>query len=172
MTTVNKDAFGQSDELRIAIRCTTTDIPGLQSDRGSRVADDFAMWTLSRHFSYDTDFIHLPAEIDGDIQKSVWILCDFNVRERRSVLDVPIQFWKANYGGTESASVIRQPFLGFFLTSRVGSSKNIGSQREGISLTNMHGGDTMGNGNTGYSEGRGRYHDLNRKRAYTTPSSD
>lgn len=114
MTTANGDASGLQEELRIAIRCTTTDIPGLQSNRGSRVANDFAMWKLSRHFSYVADFTHLPAEFDSGIQKAVWILCDFNVHERRSVLDIPIQFWKVNYGGSELALVIRQSFIGFF----------------------------------------------------------
>jgi hypothetical protein len=114
MTTVNKDASGLPDELRIAIRCTTTDIPGEQSDRGSRVADDFALWKRSRHFSCDADFVHLPAEFDSDIQKVIWILCDFNVRERRFVQDIPIQFWKVKYNGTESASVLRQLFISFF----------------------------------------------------------
>lgn len=93
-----------AEELRIAIRYNSLDVPGLSSNRAQRVADDFAVLKLSRHFSYDQDFIHCPSDFDSDTSRSVWILCDFNVRDPRpEVKNIPTQFWKVNYGNIQSA---------------------------------------------------------------------
>ena len=93
-----------AEEFRIAIRYNTTDVPGLSVDRAQRIANDFALWKLSRQFSYDLDYIHCSPEFDSDDSKAVWILCDFNVRDRRSdVNDIPIQFWRVDYGNSRSA---------------------------------------------------------------------
>jgi len=99
----NKVLPGTVGELRVAIRYNTLDVPGLPGCRAKRVADDFAASKLSRRFNYAQDFIHCPSDFDSDISKSVWILCDFNVCERRPDIDnIPIQFWKASYGGSVS----------------------------------------------------------------------
>jgi len=101
----NQNKQETAEELRIAIRYNTLDVPGLSSNRAQRVADDFAVWKLSRHFSYDQDFIHCPSDFDSDTSKSVWVLCDFNVRDRHpEVNNVPTQFWKVNYGNMQSAN--------------------------------------------------------------------
>ena len=71
-----------SKELRVAIRYTTSNVPGLPHDRAYKVAEDFALWMLQRHFSYDQDFVHCPSDFDTDLKKTVWILCDFNIRNR------------------------------------------------------------------------------------------
>ena len=93
-----------AEELRIAIRYKTTDVPGLPADRAQRVATDFAMWKLSRQFSYEQDYVHCSSEFDSEATKAVWILCDFNVHDRRlDVNNIPIQFWKVEYGSIQSA---------------------------------------------------------------------
>jgi hypothetical protein len=89
-------------ETRIAIRYNTLNVPGSSILRAQRVAEDFASSKMSRHFTYDQDFIHCPSDFDSDTPKWVWILCDFNVRERE-VGNVPIQFWKVSYNQNESA---------------------------------------------------------------------
>ncbi|XMA19878.1 hypothetical protein WAI453_012669 [Rhynchosporium graminicola] len=89
-------------ELRLAIRYNTLNVPGLPSHRAQQVADDFAILKLSRHFSNDQDFIHCPSDFDSSASKSVWILCDFNIRDRRpDIQDIPTQFWKVNYGNNQ-----------------------------------------------------------------------
>lgn len=100
-------------EKRVAIRYSTLNVPGLPGERAKRVASDFATLNFSRQFSYDQDFIHLPTDFDSDTSKSVWILCDFNVYNRRSVREIPLEFWKVTYK-EESAYAIEplpQEFL-------------------------------------------------------------
>jgi hypothetical protein len=93
-----------AEEFRIAIQYKTTDVPGLPADRAQRVANDFALWKLSRQFSYKQDYIHCSSEFDSDVPKAVWILCDFNVRDRRTDINkIPTQFWKVDYGNIRSA---------------------------------------------------------------------
>ncbi|KAE8442990.1 hypothetical protein EG329_002453 [Mollisiaceae sp. DMI_Dod_QoI] len=94
-----------AEELRIAIRYITVNVPGLPSNRAQQVADDFAISKLSRHFSYDQDFIHCPSDFDSDTPKSVWILCDFNVRQRQpEINNIPTEFWKVTYDNKQSAN--------------------------------------------------------------------
>ncbi|KAI9739549.1 MAG: hypothetical protein M1834_006265 [Cirrosporium novae-zelandiae] len=93
------------NELRVAIRYNTVRVPSLSSNRAQRIAEDFAFLKLSRHFDYDQDFIHYPTDFDSDIPKWVWILCDFNVRDRLpQVENVPVQFWKVDYDEKHSAN--------------------------------------------------------------------
>lgn len=156
MTGFKESVSESRDELRIAILFTTTNIPGAQSQRGDRVANDFASRKLSRSFSYETDFVHLPADFDSDIRKAVWILCDFNVGERRSASDIPIQFWKVNYDEMQSPSVVQPPYLELFLTHLAELSKNVMSRWEETLLESMHGADMMENGNIDCNKGRHR----------------
>ncbi|KAH6706212.1 hypothetical protein BKA61DRAFT_616067 [Leptodontidium sp. MPI-SDFR-AT-0119] len=94
-----------TEELRIAIRYNTLDVPSLPSHRAQQVANDFAILKLSRHFSNDQDFIHCPTDFDNSASKYVWILCDFNVRDRRPDLhNIPTQFWKVNYANNQLAT--------------------------------------------------------------------
>ena len=93
-----------AQELRIAIRYNTVNVPGLPSNRAQQIANDFAMLKLSRHFSYNQDFIHCPSDFDSEAPKSVWILCDFNICHRHPEVDkIPTQFWKVNYGSMQLA---------------------------------------------------------------------
>lgn len=99
-----KNTPEMADEVRIAIRYTTVNVPGSPSNRAQQVADDFAVSKLSRHFSYDQDFIHCPPDFDSDTRKSVWILCDFNVRQRQPEVDkIPTEFWKVTYDDEKPA---------------------------------------------------------------------
>src|SRR4051812_9836589 len=84
-------------ETRVLIRYNTVNVPGLPTDRARRVAEDFASSRMSRHFSYERDFIHCPPDFDCDTKKYVWILCDFNVRNPLSQEKIPLQCWKVNY---------------------------------------------------------------------------
>ena len=97
-----QDNVSGLDEIRIAVRYTTTDIPGPPSERGRRIAVDLAKWKLSRHFRENTDFIHLPTNFDSAERTVAWILCDFNVHKHRSVVDIPIQFYRVRYSSNES----------------------------------------------------------------------
>ena len=87
------------DELRVAIRFITTNIPTEPSGRVARIANDFAQRTsgLMRTFSWDTDYIHLPGDFDSEDRSVTWIICDFNVHGRLPAASVPVQFWKVKY---------------------------------------------------------------------------
>lgn len=55
--------------------------------------------TLLCVWHINQDFVHCPSDFDSDTSKSVWILCDFNVRRRLpEVNNIPTQFWKVTYG--------------------------------------------------------------------------
>jgi hypothetical protein len=97
-----ENALDLRKEIRIAIRFNTVNVPGSSDLRAQRVAEDFASSKMSRHFTFDQDFIHCPSDFDSDTPKSVWILCDFNVGERE-VGNFPIRFWKVNYDQNQSA---------------------------------------------------------------------
>jgi len=87
-------------ELRVAICYNSIQVPGLPHERARRVAEDFALSRLQRHFSYDEDFVHCPSDFDCDVPKNIWILCDFNVRDRLVDVDkVQLQSWKVQYDG-------------------------------------------------------------------------
>jgi hypothetical protein len=104
MAMKNTPQMAEEQELRIAIRYITVNVPGLPSNRAQQVADDFAVSKLSRHFSYDQDFIHCPSDFDSDTRTSVWILCDFNVRQRQpEVNNIPTEFWKVTYNNEQLA---------------------------------------------------------------------
>ena len=63
-------------ELRVAIRFTTTGIPGLPADRAKHVANDFAMLNLGRNFTWDRDHIHYPSNFDSEEKIPLWMLVD------------------------------------------------------------------------------------------------
>ena len=88
----------QKEEVRIALRYQSLNVPGVSNERAQRVANDFAMIHFQRPFTYDTDFIHLPSDFDCDERKNVWILCDFNIRKPIDhIEEVPLQSWKVTY---------------------------------------------------------------------------
>jgi hypothetical protein len=90
-------------EIRIAIRFNTTNVPGKLIDRPRRIAEDFATSKLSRRFSSDSDFIHLHPDFYLTTPQSVWMLCDFNVRGKvLQVEAVPIQWWNVSYDDQQS----------------------------------------------------------------------
>ena len=96
----------QRDEVRVALRYQTLNVPGSSIERATKVANDFAIIHFERHFSYDTDFIHLPCDFDCEESKNVWILCDFNVQNPIAhVKEVPLQSWKVTYNSE------RQPYV-------------------------------------------------------------
>ena len=85
-------------EVRIAIRFQTTNIPGELKDRPTRIAEDFARWKLSRSFSYNHDFIHLQPDVYLTTPQSAWLLCDFNVNGKvPKVETIQIQWWTVTY---------------------------------------------------------------------------
>ncbi|KIW25617.1 uncharacterized protein PV07_08783 [Cladophialophora immunda] len=55
-------------------------VPGPPAKRAEREANGFAILHLQRAFTYEAGLIHLPSDFDGDERRTVWILCDFNVR--------------------------------------------------------------------------------------------
>jgi hypothetical protein len=98
-----------AEELRIAIRYNTLNVPSLPNHRAEHVANDFAIWKLSRRFDHDRDFIHRPSDFDSSAAKSVWILCDFNVRHPRPDLNhIPMEFWKVTYGNKNNGNENQQ----------------------------------------------------------------
>lgn len=87
-----------SQELRIALRYKSTNVPGPAAERAKRVATDFASNHLERPFDYNRDFIHLPSDFDCSEPKTIWILCDFNVQKPIDyVKAIPFEGWKVNY---------------------------------------------------------------------------
>jgi hypothetical protein len=70
------------NELRVAIRFNTVNVPASPIDRAQRVVNDFAKFYLQRHFSWSSDFIYFSSEFDSTVLKPAWIMCDFNVGER------------------------------------------------------------------------------------------
>jgi hypothetical protein len=97
------EKFNPQEEMRIAIRYHTINVPGAPIDRAKRIAQDFASFKLRRSFSYNLDFIHLPPDFESNTPKWVWILCDFNVCEKIAQVEkVPIQFWKVSYNQQSS----------------------------------------------------------------------
>lgn len=94
-------------EIRIAIRFITTNVPGEPRDRLRRVAGDFAQSKLSRVFNSDSDFFHWPPDFYLTTSKRVWMLCDFNIRGKVLRVDaVPVQWWSVSYDQNQSPSVI------------------------------------------------------------------
>ena len=88
----------QKEEVRVALRYQSLNMPGVSIERAKRVANDFSKIHFQMHFTYETDFIHLPYDFDCDERKNVWILCDFNVRKPIDhVEEVPLQSWKVTY---------------------------------------------------------------------------
>ena len=91
--------LNEQNALRVAIRYTTTDVPGPSSDRAQRVANDFTLKSFQRTFDWDRDFVHCPTDFDTEAIKSVWILCDFNVSERIFCAEeITVQCWHVRYG--------------------------------------------------------------------------
>ena len=70
------------NELRVAIRFNTIDVPASPVDRATRVVNDFAIFYLQRPFSWGIDFINFSADFDSTVPKPAWIICDFNLGER------------------------------------------------------------------------------------------
>ena len=84
-------------EMRVAIRFNTTNVPGEPLKRGRRIATEFAQVMLDRGLTHN-DFIHLPADFYSDTSQTLYILCDFNIRDKvPRVEGVPLEFWKVNY---------------------------------------------------------------------------
>jgi hypothetical protein len=90
-------------EIRIAIRFDTTNVPGEPRNRLRRIANDFAESKLSRMFDSDSDFFHWPPDFHLTTSKRVWMLCDFNIRDKVLQVDaVPIQWWNVTYDDQQS----------------------------------------------------------------------
>ena len=86
-------------ELRVVIRYKTTDIPGSPVDRARRVVNEFAIPHLKRPFSWNTDHIHCSSDFDSENSKHVWIMCDFNIKERHiDVEAIPVMCVQVHYG--------------------------------------------------------------------------
>lgn len=93
------NSLAVQNELRVAIRFNTVDVPVSPTDRAQRVVNDFAMFYLRRHFSWSSDFIHFSPEFDSNVPKPAWIMCDFNIGERYiQVEKVPTKCWQVHYG--------------------------------------------------------------------------
>jgi len=114
------DMAQAQQEIRIAIRFITSNVPGQPRDRPRRVADDFASSKLSRSFSYDHDFVHLHPDIYLDTTQSVWLLCDFNVYAKVPRVEaVPIQWWVVSYDQQQSPRFTQRQMNGKFFTNRL-----------------------------------------------------
>jgi len=88
----------RTSELRVAIRFTTTRIPGPPIDRAKCIANDFAVLNLGRNFTWDKDLIHFPSDFDSDEKKALWMLVDFNIIDQIFEVDSMLtQYWKVNY---------------------------------------------------------------------------
>lgn len=89
---------GLKEEIRVAFRYQSVNVPGAATERAQKVANDFALTHFQRPFTYTTDFIHLPSDFDSSERKNIWILCDFNIQwPINQVEEVPLQCWKITY---------------------------------------------------------------------------
>lgn len=87
-------------ELRTAFRFTTSRIPGPAAERAKRIADDFAMLHLGRHFTWEKDHIHYPSSFDSEEKIALWMLVDINIKDLISDIDsILTQYWKVGYDG-------------------------------------------------------------------------
>lgn len=85
-------------ELRVAIRFTTTQIPGPPAGRARHIADDFAVLNLGRNFTWDRDHIYYPSNFDSEEKIPLWMLVDFNIKDQISDIDsILTQYWKVGY---------------------------------------------------------------------------
>jgi hypothetical protein len=83
---------GLEEELRIVVQYKTSNIPTFPGDRAQRVFDDFASFKLHRRFSWGKNFIHFSGGFDSDINKPVWVMCDFNIRGHLSTAEnIPLE---------------------------------------------------------------------------------
>ena len=76
--------FKTAQEHRIAITYKAGNVPGEPIGRAQRIADDFTTSQYSRRFNGGVDFVHLPTDYDIHTSRQIWLLCDFNIRDRRS----------------------------------------------------------------------------------------
>lgn len=91
-------------ELRVAIRFTTTRVPGPPADRAKQIANDFAVFKLGRDFTWDKDHIHYPSGFDSEEKKAVWMLVDFNITDQIvDIVNILTQYWKVSYDDRETA---------------------------------------------------------------------
>ncbi|KAL5313699.1 hypothetical protein ACEPPN_018120 [Leptodophora sp. 'Broadleaf-Isolate-01'] len=99
-------------ELRVAIRFTTTQIPGPPAGRARHIADDFAVLNLGRNFTWDRDHIYYPSNFDSEEKIPLWMLVDFNIKDQISDIDsILTQYWKVGYDN-ETASFKKRDYKG------------------------------------------------------------
>ena len=105
------------NEFRVALRYQSLNVPGSSTERAKRVANDFVIIHLQRHFTYEMDFIHLPSDFDCDERKNIWNLCDFNVQKPiKHLEEVPLQSWKVTYN-SEQQPYVFLPLFDWILKS-------------------------------------------------------
>ncbi|MCJ1477237.1 hypothetical protein MMC13_005908 [Lambiella insularis] len=139
------------EELRVALRYQSLNVPETSTDRAKRVANDFAIAHLQRPFTYETDFIHLPPDFDCTERKNIWVLCDFNIQNQSVSVDkIPVESWKVTYN-PERQSWVFSSVIKSDLTCFVATSNDILRRVWETSQNNTHGVEERSNGNTGCS---------------------
>ena len=76
----------QNDQLRVFIRFLTDNVPGNPGRRHLRLVNDFCSQVLGREYNREQDYIHLPAQFDGEHQRC-WMIFDLNVKVRGTSLE-------------------------------------------------------------------------------------
>ncbi|PVH83290.1 hypothetical protein DL98DRAFT_113785 [Cadophora sp. DSE1049] len=110
--------INSQQEMRVAIRFNTTNVPGEPLKRCRRIAIDFAQLMLNRGLSHD-DFVHLPADFYSNTSQMLYILCDFNICDRvPHVENVPVEFWKVSYDMQQSPTFVKRQMNGKHVTNR------------------------------------------------------
>ncbi|KAH7361010.1 hypothetical protein BKA65DRAFT_196985 [Rhexocercosporidium sp. MPI-PUGE-AT-0058] len=112
------DNVNSQSEIRVAIRFNTTNVPGEPLRRGRQIATEFARLMLNRDLSHD-DFVHLPADFYSNTSQMLYILCDFNIRDRIvHVENVKIEFWKVTYDMQQSPNFVKRRMNGKHVANR------------------------------------------------------
>ncbi|KAJ0420527.1 hypothetical protein BJY00DRAFT_312948 [Aspergillus carlsbadensis] len=84
---------------RIFLRFKPAEVPGIPQARHMTLSCCFFSEDLGRHFNDESDWIHVPANIDvSDSGAKAWMVLDLNAKETREEGDrVPIRVFRVVY---------------------------------------------------------------------------
>ena len=88
----------QYDAYRVVVQIKTENVPGKPLQRHKIVANAFMSQFLRRNYLADTDYIHIPCDIDREKAKC-FVVLDINVKNQRTkpLEQVPLYCYTANF---------------------------------------------------------------------------
>lgn len=82
--------------IRVFLKFKADDIPGIPQRRYTTLSESFFLDDLGRNFDDETDWIHVPANIDEPGAKC-WMIMDFNKDVTVNLDNVPIRCYRVSY---------------------------------------------------------------------------